>query len=437
MKLYFQKIKDLLERNRFLKGVTVLAGSTAIGQGIVIAATPFLTRIYSPLDFGILAVYASFLGIFINVWALNYEYAILLSDDDRKAINLLALSVIIILLNSLFATVAIFFVGDCIDKINRFQVLRPYRWLLPIGLLGGGLYNVFSFCALKSRNYTVIGKTKLHQSAGMVMIQLILGLFRFGSIGLLAGHLFGQIAGIRSLSKHIIQIFGQIIDRIDRKFIQVLAKRYSHFPLYQTPALLLNNLGLQLPSLLLAMFYEPRVAGLFFLTEKVLAGPIMLIGASVSQVFLGEVSFLLKNNPLKVQTLFKKITFKMFQIATPFFIIILFGGKWIFQIAFGDEWSESGTFVQVMAFVFLFKFTADSVINFAIIERQDLSFYWALLRVCTVLAGMIIPARMNMPAIMAVVGYSIAMTFSYVAKYFLWSYAINKSVKHRLGKFSI
>lgn len=428
MKLY-QKLKNLLEQNRFLKGVTVLAGGTAIGQGIVIATAPILTRIYSPLDFGILAVYASFLGIFMNVWAFNYEYSIPLSADDSDAINLVALSVSLIFLNSLCVSVAIYFLGDWFSEINRFQVLRPYLWLLPIGLLGGGLYNVFSFCAIKSRNYTVIGKTKLSQGLGMVMIQLILGLLKFGPVGLLIGHLFGQIAGVGNLSRHIKQMFGKLFDRIDIKRMQFLAKRYRHFPLYQTPALLLNNLGLQLPSLLLAMFYEPRIAGLFFLTQKVLAVPIVLVGLSVSQVFLGEAAVLLKTDPSKVQALFKKITIKMFQIAAPFFIIILFGGKWIFQTVFGEQWSESGTFVQVMAFVFLFKFTADSVINFAIIERQDLSFYWALMRLCLVVAGIVTAAWMKMPAIWAVVGYSIAMTFSYVIKYLLWTYAIHKLIE--------
>jgi len=424
----FQRIKYLLEHNRFLKGVTVLAGGTAIGQGIVLATTPILTRIYGPLDFGVLAFYASFLGIFMNVWAFNYEYAIPLSDDDHKAVNLLALSVGIIILNSLCATALIFFFGNSIFKIQRFQVLQPYMWLLPIGLLGGGLYNVFSFCAIKSRNYTVIGKTKLTQNVGMVIIQLILGLFKLCPLGLLVGHLFGQIAGINSLSKNIKSVYGKLINQIDNQLIKELAKRYRHFPLYQTPALLLNNLGLQLPALLLAIFYEARVAGYFFLTQKVLAVPVLLIGTSVSQVFLGEASFLLRNDPAKIQKLFKKVTLRMFQIAMPFFIIILLAGKFIFTLLFGAEWSESGTFVQIMAFVFLFKFTADSVINFAIIERQDLSFIWALIRVCLVFSGIIIPVYLNMPALWAVVGYSIAMTFSYLTKYWFWTYAIRKRV---------
>lgn len=57
------RIKRLLPSNRFARSVSILAGGTAAGQAIVVLASPILTRLYTPEDFGLLAVYAALLGI--------------------------------------------------------------------------------------------------------------------------------------------------------------------------------------------------------------------------------------------------------------------------------------------------------------------------------------------------------------------------------------
>lgn len=52
-------VKWFLPKNRFARSVSILAGGTAAGQAIVVLASPLLTRLYSPEDFGLLAVYAA------------------------------------------------------------------------------------------------------------------------------------------------------------------------------------------------------------------------------------------------------------------------------------------------------------------------------------------------------------------------------------------
>ncbi|MFH4122330.1 translocase, partial [Acinetobacter baumannii] len=60
----------------FLKAVSVLVGGTAFAQGLAIIALPFITRLYSPSDFSIFAVYASILGILTVASCLRFEIAI-------------------------------------------------------------------------------------------------------------------------------------------------------------------------------------------------------------------------------------------------------------------------------------------------------------------------------------------------------------------------
>jgi len=181
--------------------------------------------------------------------------------------------------------------------------------------------------------------------------------------------------------------------------------------------------GLEAPSLLFAGYYGVEVAGWFFLTQKVLSVPLSLIGNSVSQVFLGEAARLLKEPP-KLQNLYRQLNKKLFAIGLLPAIILAIGGSSIFKLVFGHEWVQSGTYAQVMAFVFLAKLTTDSVINFAVIERQDLSFIWALIRLVLVLFSILLPAWYGRPGFWAIVSFSSAMIVSYVLKYVMWEFAI-------------
>ena len=54
----------------------VLVGGTAFAQAIAVLALPLLTRLYTPDDFSVLAVYAALLGIISVVACLRLEIAI-------------------------------------------------------------------------------------------------------------------------------------------------------------------------------------------------------------------------------------------------------------------------------------------------------------------------------------------------------------------------
>jgi O-antigen/teichoic acid export membrane protein len=109
-------------------------------------------------------------------------------------------------------------------------------------------------------------------------------------------------------------------------------------------------------------------------------------------------------------------------------LILAVGGPWIFKFVFGAQWVQSGVYVQVMAFVFLLKLTTDSVINFAIIERQDLSFSWALMRLVFVVLGIMTAVWCGLSGFWAVVFFAGAMIVSYLIKYGMWNYAITQLI---------
>ena len=60
----------------FGRHVVTLASGTAVGQGATRLALPVLTRLYSPADYGALAVYSATLTVLLVLASLRFEQAI-------------------------------------------------------------------------------------------------------------------------------------------------------------------------------------------------------------------------------------------------------------------------------------------------------------------------------------------------------------------------
>ena len=84
-------LKRLKPKSEFSKNVVTLMTGTTIAQAIPIAISPILTRIYSPEDFGMFALYFSILALVGVIATARYEIAIVLPKDDEEAIKILAL----------------------------------------------------------------------------------------------------------------------------------------------------------------------------------------------------------------------------------------------------------------------------------------------------------------------------------------------------------
>ena len=87
-------LQRLKPKSAFARGVGVLVGGTAFAQAIAVLALPLLTRLYTPDDFSVLAVYAAVLGISSVVACLRLEIAIPMPEDEGTAINLMLLGLI-------------------------------------------------------------------------------------------------------------------------------------------------------------------------------------------------------------------------------------------------------------------------------------------------------------------------------------------------------
>lgn len=72
-------------KSEFNKNVTTLFTGTVIAQAIPIAISPILSRLYSPDEFGVWALYVS-LVMFFSVFSTGrYQFAIMLPKEKKRS----------------------------------------------------------------------------------------------------------------------------------------------------------------------------------------------------------------------------------------------------------------------------------------------------------------------------------------------------------------
>lgn len=360
-------IGHLLPKSTFARSVSVLVGGTASAQVLMVLAAPLLTRLYSPDDFGLLAVYAGLLAIIGVVSSLRYELAIPLPEDDAEAANVVVLSLLLITGSTLVTLVAVLLFGETITTLLGVPGLASYLWLLPVGVLLGGAYTVFNYWSIRTKRFTIIAGTKLRQALTVIAIQLTA--FKLGGIALLFGQVAGQSVGTVGLSVPALKNPG--FKQVTLHGIRQATRRYRRFPLYGSWAGLLNTAGGQLAPVAFAAFFGPGAAGLYTLAHRVLMLPMLLIGGAISNVFLPNAAVASRED--KLGMLVNTVYDKLVGIALPPAILLMIAGPDSFALIFGDEWQGAGEFARWMAPWLFAQFCISPLSVFIVLERQDLS----------------------------------------------------------------
>lgn len=371
-------VRKLLPKSIFARSVSILVGGTAMGQVITILASPLLTRLYTPGDFGTLAVFSSFLSIAAVVASLRYELAIPLPEDDKTAAHVSDLSLFIVFSNSLLAGILVCFFGSKLVHIVNVLQLRSYLWLLPIGILGVGTYQVFSYWAIRKKAFKRVAQTKVNQSITRVATQVGLGIALNGPLGLILGQIVGQAAGSATLATLAWRNDNKVLKSINKKGLLLVAKRYKRFPLFSSWAAIFNALSWQLPVVLLSSFFGPTVTGFYSLGERILQTPMSLIGQSIAQVFFSSAADANRSGNLSIITM--TVFQKLVQVGLPVIMLIGIAAPELFAFIFGSEWQQAGIYAQWLApWLFLVFISSPLSMLPSILEKQQFDTFFQVI----------------------------------------------------------
>ena len=362
-------LKRFKPKSEFNRNILTLMTGTTIAQAIPIAISPILTRIYTPEDFGIFAIFLAITLIIGSIANGRYELAIMMPKKDEDAINIFALGFIITTSLSLLLLVLVLIFQKYFIFLLKNEEIGVWLYFVPISVFFFGIFNILNYFNNRKKNYKDISNANILKSIVAAIIQLSIGFIQQGATGLISGQIISQFFANTKLLKNIIKD-KVLISKIKKKKIIALAKRYKNFPKYSMPSGLLNITSLQVPVFLLGAFFNIAIVGFYSLSYRFISLPMSIIGSSIGQVFFQKSSEL-KNDKKALKKITLETYKKLFKIGIlPFAIITVFG-DYIFAFVFGKDWIVAGEYAQLLAIWILFLFIHSPITNlFSTLEKQ-------------------------------------------------------------------
>ncbi|MBV5262131.1 oligosaccharide flippase family protein [Synechococcus moorigangaii CMS01] len=378
----------------FVQAAAKLSGGTAAAQLMTIAALPFLTRLYTPEDFELLAVYLALLGMLASIACLRFEIAIPIPESDADGADLLAASLACAGLVSALVLAAILIWPDTIAAAFGLPRFAQYLWLVPLGTLMAGLYASFQYWANRKRRFGEVARSRLTQAATGIGTQLGAGLAGWTPLGLLFGHMLYGGAGAIGLAASALRHDRAAFTGISWARVRARMAQYYRFPAWSTPEALANSAAIQLPVILIAAFTIGPEAGFVFLAARVMGAPMQLIGRAVGQVYLARAPEEMRAGRLRAFTF--SILKPLALLSIPGLTLMALLAPVVFALVFGEEWRRAGILLQWMTPWFILQFLSSPVsLILHVTNRQRTA---AVLHVCGLVlrTGMVLAAGLWM-----------------------------------------
>lgn len=348
-----------LRRSAFVRSVAVLAGGTALSQMIMLTVLPILTRIYTPEDFSILAVYAAALNICSVAACLRFEIAIPIPNADEDAVSLLVLSLLSTLLTSSVLLIIVLGFPTSVASMLGKPELKGHLWLLPAGVALTGSYSALQNWSTRKKHFGAVSRTRMTQSLAGASTQVGCGLFGHIPAGLLFGQMLSVGAGVFGLAYSFLRKERRILRTLSWKCVWNTCHQYNKFPLYSALEALTNSAAIQIPLIVIAAYALGSEAGYLMLAMRIIQAPMGLIGNAISQVYMSEAQQKHRQGNLGMFT--NKILEGLLKIGVGPLIFLAVIAPSLFSFVFGKDWGRAGQLVTWMMPWFVMQFLTSPI----------------------------------------------------------------------------
>ncbi|QSR36019.1 hypothetical protein CFI10_13615 [Marinobacterium iners] len=376
-------LTKLLKKNEFAKNVITLMTGTVLAQAVPIAIIPILTRIFTPEDFGLLALYSAFVSILGVVVTGRYEIAIMLPKNNDEARVLLQVSVLVAFFIAILFSIPIFIWNVEVACFLGNEAIAPWLYLMPASVLLTGVYQALTYWNNRQKKFINTVVSRVSQSLFQGIVQTALGFAK-----ITGGLIWGQFIGIILSTTYLLRkdnSYKKILQKTEVSALKQQMKKYQKFPKYGIVGGLCDSGATQMPVLMLAKFYSSTVTGMFSLTFRVLNMPTSIISSAIAQVLFQKIVEISYTAPEKLNGYIIKIFFLLFVLYLPAVPILFVWGDTLFAFVFGEEWGQAGIYAGYLVIAVAIRFAVSPLSAVLGLEQNiKKGVFWQVLYFCTI-----------------------------------------------------
>lgn len=366
------RISEYLTRHlSFVTNVATMMSGRAVAAGIALVTMPIVARLFTPDDFGVVALFLSIVGIISNIAALRYEGALVLPKEDEEALTLMAFAYRVLL--TFFIAMLLFLVlySWTGASLQALELLGAWKWLLPVGVLLTTSLHIQESWLTRKQRFRVVAVSLVAGNGVTGGTRIASGLIAGSSVfGLIGGNLVGISCRLLIQSSSSIDGLRATFRRISWQKLRRVARRYADFPKLNAPAAIVSSLGQDLPVLLMGVMFTPAVAGFYAMANRLSRVPIEIVANSMRKVFLQKAAEI-KNRGRSLRKAFLLTTGGLALLGLLPVICIWFFGQPLLTWLLGARWFEAGRYLEIMApWLFMAWLIAPTNSIFIVLRKQ-------------------------------------------------------------------
>jgi O-antigen/teichoic acid export membrane protein len=330
-----------------LRNFAFLVGGSALAQGCMLLASPLLTRLYSPDDFGVVAIFFAIAGVVAPVASLRYHQSISISTDDATAANLVAIS--LLLLGAICGSLCLFllYFGNVIVRLTNTPTLGRFLGMIPVAVFFLGMGLIGQAWAIRRQKFKRISLSEVGHSVTSVLVQATLGMAKLSAYGMITGRLLGAFVAACSTGLPLVREVRPLATHVRPNSMWRLAQHHWRFPIIMGPSSLVAVLNRQMPFFLLSIFFNASVVGFYSLTFRVLHLPFAIIAEQIAKMFLSAA--IEAKEAGRLALVVESTTAILIRITLPSVAIFAIVAPDVFAIVFGEQWGEAGEYARIMS----------------------------------------------------------------------------------------
>ena len=422
----FNVIKKKIS-GKYGMAVSLLASGAILGQGVVLLTAPVLTRIYSPDEFGVFALYIGATSIMASILCFRYEMAIP-NARSSDVYGLVWLSIFILVFMVLLSYIVVAIGWQSFDLYLTGGGSKVLVIAMVSGFLFMGLYQVFNFWGLRRRLYKEIAVSKLIQNTSMSLSQILLGVIGSGALGMVAGSAIGFVLSAWVLGRKVAntKVVKWIKNARVGRFIGLIS-RYKKYPLYTFPSNFINSLSLAIVPFVLLFMFSAEVTGFYAIAHRVMVAPVSLIAVSIGQAFWGEASKSIRVDNANFKEIFYKTQRNLLLYIAPMFIVFGLGVTYLFVLLFGEGWERAGDYALILLCPLALQIIVNPLASvMQIINKMEWPVFPDMLRLLLVIMAFVLASVFNFSDLYAIGIYSFVMFITYIMYACLFNFCVKR-----------
>ena len=287
----------------------------------------------------------------------KYEEAVTIPKKDQEAVDVVAASIFISVLSSIFFAIFFFFFYKKIVRHSTEFDFWIYVVLLPIGILGINIVNILTHWAIRKKDFGIQSKVRVAQSSAKAIFELTGGFFKMGSIILVIGTVIGMAGGMITFSRYYLSNLRKNALEFRASFskerLQAVFQRFINFPKFFVLMGIINKVINHLPIFFLTAYSTIEMIGHYSIAVLAVSIPNSIVMSSILNIFYANISSKLIEEKDDVVSFFRQgVIFSSLiclVIGLGFFLL----GKPFLYLAFGSQWQAAGEILTHYGWIIL------------------------------------------------------------------------------------